>query len=182
MLHMEGEMIEIWRIAREFPEYAVSNRGRVKRVKRQRKDTQIGKILKCFPDRRGYLRIRLFNGYVLQGKRVIHTHFVHRLVCDAFHGSPKGERTQTRHLDGINTNNCAENLAWGTHSENMEDMVRHGSTRGERNGNSVLDDLDVLGIRQLYSKGYLQREIAMQYDVSITSVSRIVRRKVWRHI
>ena len=32
-----------------------------------------------------------------------------------------------RHLDGDKENNRAENLAWGTDSENMIDQVRHGN-------------------------------------------------------
>lgn len=54
-----------------------------------------------------------------------HNRNVHVLVCEAFHGDrPEGQ--QVRHLNGISTDNRAENLAWGTQSENMIDRVLHG--------------------------------------------------------
>lgn len=51
---------------------------------------------------------------------------VHVLVALAFHG-PRPEGMEVRHLDGTRTNNRPENLAWGTHSENMQDKVAHGT-------------------------------------------------------
>lgn len=51
---------------------------------------------------------------------------VHRLIASAFHGVPP-EGHECRHLDGEKTNNRAFNLAWGTHSENAMDQVRHGT-------------------------------------------------------
>lgn len=51
---------------------------------------------------------------------------VHVLVALAFHGErPHG--MEVRHLDGDRLNNRADNLAWGTHAENMQDAVRHGT-------------------------------------------------------
>jgi len=52
--------------------------------------------------------------------------FVHRAILLAFIGEPaQGEIC--RHLDGNHLNNALSNLAWGTHSENMYDRVRHGT-------------------------------------------------------
>jgi hypothetical protein len=54
--------------------------------------------------------------------------FVHDLVLLAFAG-PRLEGMECRHFpDRTRSNNCLENLAWGTHKQNMEDMVLHGST------------------------------------------------------
>lgn len=51
---------------------------------------------------------------------------VHRLVCAAFHGEP-GEGQEARHLDNDPSHNTASNLRWGTHAENVQDMVRAGN-------------------------------------------------------
>jgi len=51
---------------------------------------------------------------------------VHRIVALAFHGQPAPGH-EVRHLDGDRTNNNAENLKWGTKSENRLDSVRHGT-------------------------------------------------------
>lgn len=52
--------------------------------------------------------------------------YVHRLVALVFLGPPR-DGDEVRHLDGKPSNNVVKNLAWGTHLENMQDMVRHGT-------------------------------------------------------
>lgn len=56
---------------------------------------------------------------------VPHTYCVHALVCETFHG-PRPEGMECRHLNGDPSDNRAENLQWGTSSENHLDRVRHG--------------------------------------------------------
>ena len=53
------------------------------------------------------------------------TEYVHRMVLKAFRGSPPSGAV-ARHLNGNGRDNRLENLAWGTQSENMYDVVRHG--------------------------------------------------------
>ena len=55
---------------------------------------------------------------------------VHIAVLETFTG-PRPDGLEGRHLDGDSFNNRRENLAWGTHGENMEDKLRHG-TDGNR--------------------------------------------------
>lgn len=50
---------------------------------------------------------------------------VHVAAAEAFYG-PRPEDSQVRHLDGNPLNNTLENLRYGTPSENMYDVVRHG--------------------------------------------------------
>jgi NUMOD4 motif/HNH endonuclease len=51
---------------------------------------------------------------------------VHRLVLLAFVG-PAPDGMECRHLNGVPDDNRLPNLAWGTHTENMQDVVRHGT-------------------------------------------------------
>lgn len=47
---------------------------------------------------------------------------VHRLVCEAFHGSPptlNGRGAVCMHVDENAANNRADNLKWGTQKENL---------------------------------------------------------------
>jgi len=46
----------------------------------------------------------------------------------AFHGE-KPDGYEARHLDGDKLNNHPSNLAWGTHSENECDKMKHGTQR-----------------------------------------------------
>lgn len=58
---------------------------------------------------------------------------VHRLVCEAFHGPSLGRCAL--HNNGNPLDNRAENLRWGTHTENMRDKYRHGTMPfGKKNG------------------------------------------------
>lgn len=54
------------------------------------------------------------------------TRRVHVLVAEAFHG-PRPEGLQVRHVNGIASDVRAENLRWGTASENVHDQVTHGT-------------------------------------------------------
>lgn len=63
--------------------------------------------------------------YWLSGPR----EWAHRMVAEAWLGPcPKGQLV--RHLDGNAGNNRVVNLAYGTHAENMQDAIRHGTFRG----------------------------------------------------
>ncbi len=46
-------------------------------------------------------------------------HWVHRLVCRAFHGDPPREGMVVDHINGVTTDNRAENLRWLTNRENV---------------------------------------------------------------
>lgn len=59
--------------------------------------------------------------------------YVHRLICEAFHGTCPPDRPEVDHLDRNPSNNKPENLRWCTRSENMrnravneESLARYG--------------------------------------------------------
>ena len=104
--------------------YEASTDGRIRSVSRvvYRKDGKSqpvkGRELKTWVTR-GYRAIKL-------GVHGRHT-YVHTLVCEAFHGPRPSPKHEVRHLNGDNFDNRAENLAWGTRSENKQDSIRHGT-------------------------------------------------------
>jgi hypothetical protein len=90
---------------------------------------------------------------------------------------------ELRHLDGDIWNFHADNLAWGTHLENMRDRDRHGRTaRGRRQGNAKLTEPQVLEIRQLAAQGYAYPAIAALYGVNARTVGSAARGDQWRHV
>lgn len=103
--------MEEWRIAPGYLNYEVSSFGRV----RNRRNKY---VLSGFLDRYGYLRLSLGNADNV---------YIHRLVCEAFHGVPKEERLQVNHIDCDRQNNHADNLEWCTPSENVKWGVTHGN-------------------------------------------------------
>lgn len=115
--------------------YYVSTEGRVYSVPRERTR---GGICKHHPDRHGYPRV----GLHYRGRHQMIR--VHLLVARTFIGPPQ-DGLEVRHLDGNPGNARLENLAYGTHAENMQDMVAHGrSSAVDRthcvNGHELTDD------------------------------------------
>ena len=49
-------------------------------------------------------------------------------VCIAHHG-PKTIGLESRHLDGVKSNNHPSNLEWDTHKVNCNDRGKHGTSR-----------------------------------------------------
>ena len=54
------------------------------------------------------------------------TRTVHSLVAEAFIG-PCPEGMEVRHRNGDQTNSRLSNLTYGTHADNMQDAIRHGT-------------------------------------------------------
>jgi hypothetical protein len=63
---------------------------------------------------------------------------LHRLICEAFHGPPKGDRVLARRLNGLPRDNRASNLRWGDRMEHFRDRV--AGDRAESIGVSILQD------------------------------------------
>lgn len=92
--------------------YQVSDQGRVMSVKRRI-------LMRPQPDR-GYLYVTLSKGG--KPKRF----GIHQLVLRAFDGEcPPGH--ESRHLNGIRSDNRRENLRWATHLVNIRDKRQHAN-------------------------------------------------------
>ncbi len=107
---------------------------------------------------------------------------VHRLVLLVFVG-PCPPGMGCRHLNGNPADNRLENLAWGTHTENMADRNRHGNyTRGSRHFNAKLTEDDVRLMRRLKQDGWSLGRLTRLFGISKTTVAQIVKGKFWKHV
>lgn len=153
---------EIWKIFQI--KYEVSNLGRIRKLFTK-------KIIKGYFDKNGYVRISL------NGK----TFLIHRIVGILF---LKGFRKelQINHKNTIKHDNRVSNLEWVTLRQNMKHAFKNNLIlKGENHGRAKLTVKKVKVIRFL-SKKYFQREIAKKYQVSRSTIARILDNTTWKHI
>ena len=108
--------------------------------------------------------------------------YLHRLVAELFLRPPNpGE--EVRHLDGTRTNNCHDNLAWGTRLENCADARRHGTIpRGTSRPNAILNDDLVRQIRAMLGEGVSQKHVAARLALGTHLVSDVASSACWGHV
>jgi hypothetical protein len=108
--------MEIWKdIAGYEGLYQVSELGSVRRFYK----TRGPKVLRSGIDSGEY-------SYVILSKHNKQVNFkVHRLVATAFI-SNLNNLPCVCHKDDVKSNNCVSNLFWGSHQDNMLDMVQKG--------------------------------------------------------
>lgn len=94
-------MIEIWKRIENFPDYEISNLGRVKSYKQKKE----GRILPPIKTKKGYLQIQLYENK--KYKRF----YIHKLVALAFIPNPN-QLEQINHKDENKENNKVDNLEW----------------------------------------------------------------------
>lgn len=104
--------MEIWKTAKNHPNYEISSHGRLKKK-------ATGKILVLTDDSRGYPSATFIDD---DGP---HTKTIHRVVAETFLPNPEGKRT-VNHKDGNKRNNHISNLEWNTMSENISHAYRNG--------------------------------------------------------
>lgn len=163
--------------------YDVSFDGLLRSTKRQGSS---GGNRPFYLDRQGYKRITLCK----DGK--YKNYLVHTLIARAFLGE-RPEGLNVCHKDGNKLNNSADNLYYGTHSDNTRDAVQHGTHNflkenysgkvlaGEDCVWSKLTEDDVRYIRSMYGIKSA-RALAKELSVTQGTVSAVQTGKTWRHV
>ena len=165
---------EIWKVVKDYPDYEVSNKGRVRSYK-------CGYLHFLKPGKRlpGYLHV------VLANKKGSFNKSVHILVLEAFIGL-RPNNLVANHKDGIKTNNNFNNLEWITKSEDVKHARHLGLIPyiriGEQTSQAKLKDGEVWLIKRLLWFEYTQRKVAKMFKVCGSTVGRINKEYVWSHI
>lgn len=109
--------MEKWKNIKGHDGYQVSDKGRVRSFHNNRHGlSDKSHILKTDVNSKGYERVCLGSKYRF---------FVHKLVALAFIPNPNNYPV-VRHRDDNRQNNVADNLLWGTQSDNIQDCIAHG--------------------------------------------------------
>lgn len=203
-------MKEIWKIIEYFPEYTVSNLGRIKSLKFSKE-----RILKLKKSKKGYFEVCLCKYNKKYFKRV------NIVVLETF---TEKSNLECNHIDGDKSNNKLENLEWLTRSENEKHAFRirlkyrssewkknmsdkmsgknnpmYGKKRsrefkknqsdkmkgkyiGENHPRSKFKEKDIINIKIDLKNGMKQREIAKKYNTHQRTISNIKNNKIWKGI
>ncbi len=167
-------MNEEWKSIEGYPNYDVSNSGKVRRALHTKKGwgTFPGKILKQ--------SINVYCYVVLIGtdKHPVHI-AVHQLVLHHFKGDCP-EKCEPDHKDKNRQNNQINNLEW-------KNVFDNRSNKGEANGGARLKEDQVREIKRLLltctKRGPINPfKIAKMFGVNRNTILRIQQNKHWRHV
>ena len=155
---------------KSFPRYSVSEWGEVFGLR--------GK-LKPSSDKRGYMKVWLYNS---EGKRF--EKYIHRLVAECF---VDGDNSLTvNHIDGDKNNNHKSNLEWLSNADNLRhsfdtglrDTKKTWATRRKTNNGFRLvpEETQIKIITAYENEKISMREIGRRFNVDRGTVSRILNR------
>ena len=139
--------IERFRVIQNSPNYEVSNKGRIRNTKTRR-------ILKTTLSNSGYELVSMRP----KGQ------YIHRLVAKEWCPNPENKPC-VDHIDGNSLNNCAVNLRWVTHSENLMNMSKHKVSTSKYKGVSKHGDKWLVHIRNHHVGVFKdEKEAAIAYN------------------
>ncbi len=200
---------EIWKVIEDFPDYSVSNLGRVKSFKHWRGLNY--RLLTLCKNKKGYLQVKLSNNRKYKTKQI------HILVFETFCCKLKNNDC-VHHIDFIKENNYYDNLIimpkkehdifhstgennsmFGKHrgqnsknkqSITMKNKFRNGelNQKGENSNFSKLKEWQVKAIYQIANSPIIkklkitQKEIGEIFGIKNNTVSEIKNKKIWNHI
>lgn len=107
-----------WRTIEGYERYEISIEGHVRRGMRLLKQTETKSL---------HLNVTIYSNSGEQWRAG-----VHHLVATAFKNAPPADKPLACHVNGRPWDNRATNLYWGSHADNVADMVRHASLDSRR--------------------------------------------------
>lgn len=158
-----------------LPHYEVSNFGRVRRTSPGRA-TYAGRLMRPISMANGYLKV----APTVDSKN---RHcYIHDLVALVFIGA-KPIGSSVNHIDGNKQNNCASNLEYVSHAQNMAHAARIGlMARGENHRGSKMTEARVRLLRQQRAQGMSFSKLAREHGLAIGTTYQIAVGKLWSHV
>lgn len=181
------DSMEVFKTIPSFPDYEVSNFGRVKT--KQRKVRYVHAITKEEHFRiteSKFLKVQYnkrtgYKFHQLYRDKKMHNVNIHKLVSEAFLPHEQDKDT-INHIDGNKHNNVIENLERCSNLYNHEHATKTGlKASGGRVKGAILNDRMIHAIRYLSSLGLSHVEISKAFQVSRSNISLICEGKTWKN-
>ena len=176
-----------WRVLREFPDYEISNDGRLRRLTAG-SNTKAGALIRAVNGTYPHY------GLTYPGGRRVHRN-AHRLVAAEFLEPEPFPGAMVLHKDDNRLNSVDTNLKWGDGKDNVADAKRNGiweigtnhssarkpwcRPRGTSHASSKLTDGKV---REILADLRPATQIARSYEVDSALIYRIKKGEIWKHI
>ena len=181
LLNIEGE---IWLDIDHIKHNQISNLGRIKTKSRviennsknyKRKSYYKPRLKRLHIHKDGYVR------YAISSDGVKFYGTAHRLVANHFIPNPYNLPC-VNHKDGNRSNNVVENLEWCTYKENTEHAINTGAlnNKGSNNKASKFSNKEIISIRKRIYGGDKSLDIAREYGVSRSTISRMKNNTVYK--
>lgn len=116
---------------------------------------------------------------------------LHRVVAERKLGRPLIPGEVVHHIDGNKRNNEPANICVISQSEHIKihfdelkaaRTAKNGFARGERSGMAKLTESAVRQIKSDSSSGLKTQDIADRFNVSTSTIQRVLNGKGWRHV
>lgn len=168
-------MNEIWKTIDDYPDYMVSNMGRVKSFKKGKEV-----ILKPILGKIGYYYVNLRNN----GKRKVH--YIHRLISEYFIPNPENKPC-IDHINTDRTDNRVENLRWVTQKENCNNDITKQKQFGYKNSQSI-PILQFTKVGEFIRKWDCSMDVQRELNINHGNISKCCKGKhktvggyIWRY-
>ena len=152
-----------WKPAPGLEDYAISESGWICRMTPGRGAT-LGRMTRGAMMPIGYWMLH----QRIKGTRKKRMYYVHRLVCEAFHGSPPASDPEVDHINGDRGDNHASNLRWVTAKENHANAGRLG-----RNDKKLTLEQRERAVAE-YRSGRIMMDIALDYGCSERNICQLL--------
>lgn len=168
---------EVWEPfpVKGYPGYSISNYGRV--LSNRKGAIKILKWRKTYKD---YFKAKPHKSYSDKQPQF----FIHRLVALAFIPNPKKYK-QVNHIDCDKSNNHVSNLEWCDQTHNIKHAKENGlnrSLRGDDSPVAKVTEVQVLEIREKFTKGFTAKMLSKEYGLKFCSIYDIIHKRSWKHI
>lgn len=180
--------MEVFNPIPSYPDYEISNFGRVRTMARKVRYVHAVTREEHFRQTESRLLKVQFNGrtgykfHQLYKDKKMSNITIHRLVAETFISKVEG-LDYVNHKDGNKHNNVAENLEWCTNEYNHEHANTTGlKASGSRVATAKLNERMVHAIKWLLNKGLTHKELGAAFNISRTSITHINRNKTWKNI